>query len=598
MPAALHSCATVDTKSPRNSARSAGRPRTRRRRRRFAALGAFGLVALGIGLVIGANHVGSGEKSARRFAVAWNRGDYKAMYAELTPDAAAATGESAFENDYRSAMATATATAIQVGKPAKQGGDFVVPVVYTTRVFGPVHGQVTLPVGKSGGGKAIAWRSDLVFPGLRPDVHLRSVVEMPPRATILARDGTILAKGDTRASKVPDVSAQVVGELGGIPATQLAAYQERGIPTGTKVGSTGLERIFDRRLLGTPGGTLLAGSTVLAHTKPQQSHALRTTISIPLERAATTALGNRLGGVVAIRPKTGEVLAFAGIAFSSLQPPGSTFKIITTTAALADGAAKPSSVFPYASYATLSGVKLNNANGENCGGTLALAFAVSCNSVFAPLGAKLGAKKLVSMAERFGFNSPAGILGAAESSLPEADQIGDDLAVGSSAIGQGKVQATTLQMGLVAATIALKGKRPRPTLVWHAHPKAAPTTEVTSAHTAHQVKQLMIGVVREGTGTQAAIPGVTVAGKTGTAELQSTQPCTPAQIPPGSTAPANPETCTVNSNDPTLTDAWFTAFAPASAPKIAVCVMLVRDGQGGETAAPAARGVIQTGLEN
>jgi len=588
----------VDTHSPRKSAGSAGQARKRRRRRRIAALAAFGFVALAVGLVIGSNYVGSGEKSARRFAAAWNREDYKAMYAELTPDASAQTGETQFENDYRSAMATATATAVHVGKPTKQAGDFVLPVDYTTRVFGPIHGTVTLPMGKSGDGKAIAWREDLVFPRLRPGTHLHSVIEMPPRATILARDGTILAKGDSRASKVPDVSAQVVGGLGGIPAAQLAAYEERGIPADTKVGATGLERIFDRRLLGTPGGTLLAGPTVLAHTAPKQGQALRTTISIPVERAATAALANRLGGVVAIRPKTGEVLAFAGIAFSSLQPPGSTFKVITTTAALQNHIAKTSTVFPYASYATLSGVKLNNANGENCGGTLALAFAVSCNSVFAPLGAKLGAKKLVSMAERFGFNSPAGIAGAAESTLPEASDIGDDLAVGSSAIGQGKVQATTLEMGLVAATIALKGKRPQPTLIWHASPKPAPTTRVTSAHIAHIVKQLMIGVVREGTGTQAAIPGVTVAGKTGTAELQSTQQCTPAQIPPGQTTPADPESCTLNTNDPTLTDAWFTAFAPASVPKIAVCVMLVRDGQGGVTAAPAARGVIEAGLQN
>ncbi len=561
-------------------------------------LGVFGLIAFAVGLVIGSNYVGSGEKSARRFVAAWNRGNYRAMYAELTPDAAAATGETAFENDYRAAMATATATAVTAGRPKRRGADFVVPVAYTTRVFGPVHGTITLPMGHSGDGKQIAWRADLVFPGLSPGSHLHSVIRMPARATILARDGTILAKGDSRGSNVPDVAGQVVGDLGGIPAAQLAAYEERGIPADTKIGASGLERIFDRQLLGRPGGTLLAGRTVLAHTNAHQGHAVHTTVSIPLERAATAALGNRLGGVVAIRPKTGEVLAFAGIAFSGLQPPGSTFKIITTTAALQAHAAKPSTVFPYASFATLSGVKLNNANGENCGGTLALAFATSCNSVFAPLGAKLGAQKLVSMAERFGFNTPPGIAAAAESTLPDAGDIGDDLAVGSSAIGQGKVQATTLQMGLVAATIAMKGKRPRPTLLWHAHPQPAPTTQVTTAHIARTVKQLMIGVVREGTGTQAAIPGVTVAGKTGTAELQSTQPCTPDQIPPGQTTPANPEDCAVNTNDPTLTDAWFTAFAPASTPKIVVCVMLVRDGAGGDTAAPAARSVIEAGLSD
>jgi cell division protein FtsI/penicillin-binding protein 2 len=398
---------------------------------------------------------------------------------------------------------------------------------------------------------------------------------------------------------VTDVSEQVVGDLGPIPADQLVAYTERGIPATTKVGVSGLERIFDRRLLGHPGGTLLAGARVLAHTAARKGMAVRTTVSIPMERAATAALAGRLGGVVAIRPRTGEVLAFAGIAFSGLQPPGSTFKIITTTGALAAHLTKPTTVYPYQSYSILDGVKLNNANGENCGGTLALAFATSCNSVFAPLGAKLGAKRLVSMAERFGFNAPPGIAGAATSTLPQAGDVGDDLAVGSSAIGQGMVVATTLQMGLVATTIALHGRRPAPTLLYHAHPKPAPTTEVVSAHVAHIVKQLMIGVVREGTGVSAAIPGVTVAGKTGTAELQSTQPCQPDQVPDTSTTPAsNPEDCAADPNDPTLTDAWFTAFAPAAVPTIAVCVMLVRDGAGGDTAAPAARQVLIAGLKS
>jgi cell division protein FtsI/penicillin-binding protein 2 len=117
---------------------------------------------------------------------------------------------------------------------------------------------------------------------------------------------------------------------------------------------------------------------------------------------------------------------------------------------------------------------------------------------------------------------------------------------------------------------------------------------VTTPHIARIVKQLMIGVVREGTGTQAAIPGVTVAGKTGTAELASTDPCQPGETPVQT--PTQPGQCAIDPNDPTLTDAWFTAFAPAATPKIAVTVMLVRDGAGGDTAAPAARSVIEAAL--
>ena len=108
-------------------------------------------------------------------------------------------------------------------------------------------------------------------------------------------------------------------------------------------------------------------------------------------------------------------------------------------------------------------MKLNNANGEECGGTLELAFAVSCNSVFAPLGVKLGAARLVAAAERFGFNQEPGIAGAAESTLPAAAQIQGELDVGSTAIGQGQVLASALQMATVAATIADGGRRPTPT---------------------------------------------------------------------------------------------------------------------------------------
>src|SRR5262249_8233203 len=161
----------------------------------------------------------------------------------------------------------------------------------------------------------------------------------------LARDGTILAKGDTRASKVPDVSAQAVGELGGIPANPLAAFEERGIPADAKGGATGLRRVFDPPLPRQPRRPPLAGPQAPPPTPAKRARATRPRIPTPRGRGATRALGTRLGGVVAIRPKTGEVLAFAGIAFSSLQPPGSTFKVITTTAALQNHVAKTSTVF-------------------------------------------------------------------------------------------------------------------------------------------------------------------------------------------------------------------------------------------------------------
>jgi hypothetical protein len=245
--------------------------------------------------------------------------------------------------------------------------------------------------------------------------------------------------------------------------------------------------------------------------------------------------------------------------------------------------------------ATLEGVQLQNANGESCGGSLANSFAESCNSVFAPLGAKLGAAKLVATAERFGFNRAPDIAGAATSTLPAPDAIGDDLAVGSTAIGQGEVLATPLQMATVAATIGLGGRKPHLTVSIDErtdNTKLKPVVDPSAARTAGR---LMLDVVRYGTGTAAAIPGVQVAGKTGTAELQSTQQCTPD--------PENPESCP-DTSDTTDTDAWFAAFAPGGTtrrgvrtPRIAVGVLLVRAGAGGDVAAPLARGGIAAGLK-
>jgi cell division protein FtsI/penicillin-binding protein 2 len=249
--------------------------------------------------------------------------------------------------------------------------------------------------------------------------------------------------------------------------------------------------------------------------------------------------------------------------------------------------AGPSSSFPVVTEATLSGVKLENANRESCGGTLAQSFAKSCNSVFAPLGARLGARRLVAMARRFGFGEAPAIPGAATPSLPAAGEIGDDLAVGSTAIGQGRVAATALQMALVAATIADGGRRPRPTLQLGAR---LPPARAVSPRVARTVARLMRGVVRFGTGTSAALPGVAVAGKTGTAELESTVKAAGDQAPEaGATPPAKT----------TDTDAWFAAFAPSGAhrvPRAAVGVLLVRAGAGGDTAAPAARGILLAAL--
>src|SRR5919108_2912774 len=224
--------------------------------------------------------------------------------------------------------------------------------------------------------------------------RLRRVMKMPPRATLLARDRTVLAKGDGRASSSP-LAAQVVGQLGPIPPERRRELAALGVPSDAQVGVSGLERVFDDQLIGKPGGELLAGKRILRATAPEQAAAVRTTISLPVEQAAVASLTDRLGGSVALDPRTGAILAFAGIAFSGLQPPGSTFKMVTATGALEAGITNPSKTYPVQTSAVLEGVELENANGEYCGGTLVMSFAKSCNSVFAPLGVQLGAKRLV-----------------------------------------------------------------------------------------------------------------------------------------------------------------------------------------------------------
>jgi hypothetical protein len=564
----------------------------RTRARRAGAIGVVVVAGLGVGVVCATTGGPSERDAVQRFARAWDRDDYAAMRREITAAQQDRYGAAAFADRYRVAAATATTTGVHTGRPRDAGGGrWRVPVVVRTGAFGPVRGTLRLKVVTEDEHARIAWTPNLVFPGLAAGEQLRRTTQMPDRADILARDGTPLAQGVDRTSALGATAQAIVGALGPIPADRQARADELGYPAGTQVGISGLERAFDERLSGTPGGELRAGARLLAQRAPRKAAAVRTTIAPSVQAAAVTALAGRLGGVVALRPRTGEVLAAAGIGFSGLQPPGSTFKIITATSALENGVAKVSDTFPVQTAATLEGVELQNANGESCGGTLAVSFAKSCNSVFGPLGAKVGAPRLVATAERFGFNKPTGIVGAATASIPVASEIGDDLAVGSSAIGQGRVQATALQMAIVAATIGLRGHRPDVTLDaerW----KVAPTHAATSEKIARTVEKLMLGVVRYGTGVSAAIPGVKVAGKTGTAELKSTQTCKPEAD--------NPESCVdQQQQDATDTDAWFASYAPAGngTPRIAVGVLLVGAGAGGDTAAPAARQVLLAGLK-
>jgi peptidoglycan glycosyltransferase len=547
-------------------------------RRGLPALVGLALLGLAAGLLVGSMALSGAERTARDFVRAWERGDWAAMHELLTPRARRRVDADELRDAYRGAAAEATATAVEAGDPSgERNGRQIVPMAVRTRLFGVLRADLALPVEE----ERVAWEPHHVFPGLERGLSLRRNSEPPERAAILSRDGKVLAEGpaEARDSPLGPLSGSIAGRLEPeeTPREREALYA-RGFPRDWPVGHTGLELVFERRLAGRPGGELLAGIRVIGSARPRPAPAVRTTIDTAVQEAAVTALAGRFGGIAALDARTGEVRALAGVAFSAPQPPGSTFKIVTTTAALEAQLVKPSDRFPVEQAAIIDGVEVENANGEFCGGSFRNSFAHSCNSVFAPLGVKVGAERLVATAERYGFNDRRTLPGELPSTIPPPAEISTPLDVGATAIGQGKVLATPLRLASMAQTVAAGGVRREPTLAaGHPNPERV---RVTSRQVARTLERLMLEVVAYGTGTASAIPGVKVAGKTGTAELEDTR------------GPNAQETA----SDPSNTDAWFTAYAPAGRPRIAVAVMLVRAGAGGAVAAPAARLVLEAGL--
>jgi cell division protein FtsI/penicillin-binding protein 2 len=572
-------------------------PEVERRRRlltRTLPLALIAIVAFVLGASAGAP--GSPEKdAAARFAEAWAGGNFAAMYTELNQASKAAIDVNDFAIAYRDAERLATLRALDPGSPqdpvSRNGKTVVpVPVAVATVAFGRFEDEIELPYSDGG----IDWDPSLVFPGLRRGEHLESQIELAPRAAILAGDGTPLAEGTAEEREHPLGSAaiDVTGEIGSAGEEDLARLARQGFAADTPVGISGLERAFNARLAGKPGGSLLAlgesGSSVrvLAQAKPRPGAPVKTTIDPALQESAVSALAGRSGGIAVLDARNGDVRALAGQAFSAPQPPGSTFKMVTSVAALKKGVVSLDDEFEITNGVNVGGRFLNNANGEYCGGTFRQAFAESCNADFAPLGPKIGNDDLVATAEQFGFNSPPTLYAPriarevelAESTIPT--EIGEEIDLGVSAIGQGEVLATPLEMASVAQTIGNGGVREPTSIV--ANEKLRPHAEavrVMSEKLAGEMTELMTGVVTEGTGTAGAIPEAQVAGKTGTAEL-------------------GPKPGQENSENPVqIKDAWFAAFAPADKARLAVGVLLIEaEAAGGEVAAPAAAQVLSTGL--
>jgi Penicillin binding protein transpeptidase domain/Penicillin-binding Protein dimerisation domain len=572
-------------------------------RRRRVLTRALPVAALATAAFIaGAVQAGHGTDlaTAQSFADQWESQDFAAMHADISPGTAKHYPLNAFTDEYGKAQETGTVTGVSTGDVSASSVDgrpaAAMPVTLDTRAFGRITGEIELPLA----GDRVAWSPDLVFPGLEKGGRLVRDSRVPKRAPILARGGAPLAEGpaSARSSPLGSTAESVAGAVSSPNARQNKAQIMLGFPPDTPIGTSGLEQAFNRRLAGRPGGRLVAvpasgsasGRTVIATTTPVAGTPVHTTIDPTLQQAATTALGGLYGGVAVLDATNGSVLAIAGLGLSGPQPPGSTFKVVTTTAALDTGAVKLTDEFPIQTSTVVAGREIANAHNESCGGTFVEAFAESCNSVFVPLGPKVGSKELVGTAERYGFNAPPSLfddqalkaMGPPESTLPTS--IPDDVDLAVTAIGQGEVLATPLEMASVAQTVANGGVRSPNSMV--RDPALQPSTRpvrVTSKKTAAMLRELMIHVVTEGTGTAAALPGIQVAGKTGTAEL-GPKPLEPGQAEAGVTPEQN-------------VDAWFTGFAPAAKPKLVAAAMVINaSADGGTVAAPIVRQVLDAGL--
>lgn len=587
--------------------------RQRRLRQRALPLAIVALAAFVYGAISAA---GSAEQDmAKRFVDAWAKQDFAAMHEELSPSAQEKYGVNDLASQYLEAQQASTAVAIAPGdadEPTSANGTDIVDVDIgiRTRLFGRVDGTLRLPLD----GEKVAWEPHLTFANLQSGERVGRRLTLPRRASILAKNGTPLARGPVgdRTSPLGSDAVDVAGETG-VPDAELRAKIEReGYPADQEAGVSGLELAFNSRLAGRPGGQLLAveegaprpdvpksaGGRVLATAPEAPGQDIRTTIEPGLQETTVNALAGRSGGVAVLDARNGEVLALAGSAFSSPQPPGSIFKVITTTAGLEQKEVKLDEYFEPVSEINPdpeNGARvIENNEGEVCGGTFVQSFAHSCNTVFAPLGADVGGKALVDTAERYGFNQEPTLYDAEATAAAQPGKmtiptkLGSATDITATAIGQGRVLATPLGMASVAQTVAAGGTRsPTPIVVDPALRADAEPVEVTSAEIARVLTGLMRAVVTSGTGVAAAIPRIQVAGKTGTAELGPRPNQAPSQIDPETGEPELEQ----------IIDAWFIAFAPANKPKLAIAVMLIdAPGDGGQTAAPIAQDILSAAL--
>jgi peptidoglycan glycosyltransferase len=421
------------------------------------------------------------------------------------------------------------------------------------------------------------------------------------RGDILAADGSVIAR------------SRPVGK--GNNRVYVRHYPQGGLfgnPIGYSFvtqGRVGFELSHNDELVGNKTEFLSVLDELQGHS--QEGDNVQSSLDPAAQEAAVNGLAGRRGSVVAIVPSTGEVRAMVSIPeydpneipknFAQLNrdnsaplfnratqagyPPGSTMKAVTATAALDSGEFSTDSVLSGRSPVEIDGVPLSNDAGEQFGDIdMTTALTNSVNTYWAQVGEKLGKDTMFKYMERYGFNAKPRLdlpgFQLAASGVYDGNRLltpSDPIDIGRVAIGQERLRVTPLQMAEVAAAIANNGELMEPRL-WSKvidpdgrETKLDPARQsrVMSEDTASELNTMMQSVVREGTGTAAAVSGIDVAGKTGTAEISTG-----------------------------VNDAWFIGFAPASDPQIAIsCVVEHTSGFGGPTCGPIFKAVAESLLQ-
>ena len=430
--------------------------------------------------------------------------------------------------------------------------------------------------------------------------------------------GPILVKGQPVAESVPSTDEYKFQRVysNGPLYSQVTGYFSQG------QGSTGIEQSLGNELAGTSDSQFLTRLNSIFTGKSPQGASVETTIDPAIQQVAWDALGDLQGAVVAIEPATGRILAMVSkptydpnllavhdgqlmldtynqlladpsnplinrTIAGNMNPPGSTFKIVTSSAALQNAGLAPTDTQPNLSRFPLAGSNdtVSNAGGGTCGGgdtvSLQTAFVLSCNIPMAEFGVQMGEKNLTDMAKSFGFGRELNIPMAVSPSTMDSGM--NDAQLALSSFGQWEDRVTPLQVAMFSAAVANGGQLMTPTLIdsitapdlttlqsFSATEFARPLTAATS----QTLSMFMTEAVTSGAATNAAISGVSVAGKTGTAENGTGDPYT----------------------------LWFTGFAPTVNPEVAVAVLVEngggrgQSGTGNSVAAPIAKKVIEAVL--